>query len=88
MADHKSVILKIKRQLTPSGKSYWEEFSVPYRPNMNVISALMDIAADPVDARGQGDHADHVRLELPGRGLRVVRHADQWQGADGMLGAD
>src|SRR3954467_3190402 len=53
MADHKPVILKIKRQLTPSGKSYWEEFSVPYRPNMNVISALMDIAADPVTREGK-----------------------------------
>src|SRR5437762_12855786 len=53
MADHKPVILRIKRQLTPSGKSYWEEFSVPYRPNMNVISALMDIAADPVTREGK-----------------------------------
>src|SRR5256885_15555093 len=53
MADHKPVILKIKRQLTPSGNSYWEEFSVPYRPNMNVISALMDIAADPVTREGK-----------------------------------
>jgi succinate dehydrogenase / fumarate reductase iron-sulfur subunit len=47
MAD-KSVIIKIKRQPTPTAKSYWEEFSLPYRPNMNVISALMDIAAEPV----------------------------------------
>src|SRR5207248_11705283 len=53
MADHKPVILKIKRQLTPTGKSYWEEFSVPYRPNLNVISALMDIAADPVTRDGK-----------------------------------
>src|SRR5438270_9665095 len=52
MAD-KSVIIKIKRQLTPNSKSYWEEFSVPYRPNMNVISALMDIAADPVTRDGK-----------------------------------
>ncbi len=53
MANNKSVIIKIKRQLTPTGKSYWEEFSVPYRPNMNVISALMDIAADPVTRDGK-----------------------------------
>src|SRR3974390_934722 len=50
---NKTVIIKIKRQLTPNGKSYWEEFSVPYRPNMNVISALMDIAADPVTKDGK-----------------------------------
>jgi succinate dehydrogenase / fumarate reductase, iron-sulfur subunit len=53
MAESKSVIIKIKRQNTPTSKSYWEEFSVPYRPNMNVISALMDIAADPVTRDGK-----------------------------------
>src|SRR6476620_8356580 len=53
MAESKSVILKIKRLLTPKGKSYWEEFSIPHRPNMNVISALMDIAADPVTREGK-----------------------------------
>ncbi len=53
MANTKSVILKIKRQNTPTSKSYWEEFSIPYRPNMNVISALMDIAADPVTKDGK-----------------------------------
>src|SRR6202046_2878873 len=52
MAD-KSVIIKIKRQAIPTSKPYWEEFSVPYRPNMNVISALMDIAADPVTKDGK-----------------------------------
>ena len=50
---NRSVIIKIKRQLTPNGKSYWEEFSVPYRPNMNVISALMDIAANPLTRDGK-----------------------------------
>src|SRR6201987_3558119 len=53
MAESKSVIIKIKRQNTPTSKSYWEEFSLPYRPNMNVISALMDIAADPVTKDGK-----------------------------------
>jgi len=52
MAD-KTVIIKIKRQATPTSKPHWEEFSVPYRPNMNVISALMDIAADPVTRDGK-----------------------------------
>src|SRR5215470_7452687 len=52
MAD-KSVIIRIKRQPTPSSKAYWEEFSVPYRPNMNVISALMDVATNPVTRDGK-----------------------------------
>src|SRR5256885_15313413 len=49
----KSVIIKIKRQPTPTSKAHWEEFLVAYRPNMNVISALMDIAADPVTRDGK-----------------------------------
>ncbi len=53
MANNKSVIIKIKRKKTTTSKSYWEEFSVTYRPNMNVISALMDIAADPVTRDGK-----------------------------------
>ena len=53
MANGKSVIIKIKRQATPTSKSYWEEFSIPHKPNMNVISALMDIAADPVTKDGK-----------------------------------
>ena len=53
MADNKSVIIKIKRQDNPNQPSRWEEFAVPYRPNMNVISALMDIAADPVTRDGK-----------------------------------
>jgi succinate dehydrogenase / fumarate reductase iron-sulfur subunit len=48
MANNKTVTFKIKRQLTPDAPATWEEFQVPYRPNMNVISALMDIAANPV----------------------------------------
>src|SRR5246127_2880190 len=53
MANNKSVILKIKRQLTPDAKPTWEEFQIAYRPNMNVTSALMDIAANPVTRDGK-----------------------------------
>jgi succinate dehydrogenase / fumarate reductase, iron-sulfur subunit len=52
MAD-KNVIIKIKRQASPTDSARWEEFSLPYRPNMNVISALMDIAADPLTRDGK-----------------------------------
>ena len=48
MPNNKSVLLKIKRQLTPDAKPSWEEFEIPYKPNMNVTSALMEIAANPV----------------------------------------
>ena len=53
MAKKKSVIIKIKRQANPDDKTRWEEFELPYKPGMNVISCLMDIAANPVTRDGQ-----------------------------------
>ena len=53
MADHKSVVLRIKRQNNPASASYWEEFELAWHPGMNVISALMDIAANPVTREGK-----------------------------------
>src|SRR5215467_12794406 len=50
---NKTVIIKIKRQLTPAAPATWEEFEIQYRPNMNVTSALMDIAAHPVTRDGK-----------------------------------
>jgi len=48
----KTVIIRIKRQASPQAKPYWEEFSLPWKPGMNVISAMMDIAANPVTRDG------------------------------------
>src|ERR1700722_13465510 len=53
MPNTKSVLIKIKRQLTPMAKPSWEEFEIPYKPNMNVTSALMEIAANPVTRDGK-----------------------------------
>src|ERR1700749_5110940 len=50
---NKTVIIKIKRQLTPNASSTWEEFEISHRPNMNITSALMDIAANPVTRDGK-----------------------------------
>ena len=49
----KTIILKIQRQPGPDKASFWETFELPYRKNMNVISALMDIQANPVNAQGK-----------------------------------
>jgi succinate dehydrogenase / fumarate reductase iron-sulfur subunit len=49
----KTVELRIKRQLTPDGRSYWETFRVAHRPGLNLIAALMDIAENPVTADGK-----------------------------------
>src|SRR6202049_3660373 len=53
MAEHKSVIIRIKRQNTPTSASYWEEFELAHHPGMNVISSLMEIAANPVTREGK-----------------------------------
>ncbi|HET9743472.1 MAG TPA: succinate dehydrogenase iron-sulfur subunit [Terriglobales bacterium] len=50
---NRTVILKIKRQLSPTSKPYWEEFELPWKPGMNVISSMMDIAANPVTRDGK-----------------------------------
>src|SRR6202041_1420248 len=53
MPKTKSVLIKIKRQLTPDARASWEEFEIPYKPNMNITSALMEIAASPVTRDGK-----------------------------------
>jgi len=53
MANNKAVIIKIKRQDNPESKAYWEEFELPPQAGRNVISALMEIAANPVTRDGK-----------------------------------
>jgi succinate dehydrogenase / fumarate reductase iron-sulfur subunit len=48
-----TIELKIKRQDSPTSASRWEEFSLPWQPNMNVISCLMEIRKRPVTKQGQ-----------------------------------
>jgi len=43
----------IWRQSTPEDNGHWEEFDVRWRRGLNVISALMDIAENPVDRFGK-----------------------------------
>src|SRR5262250_1303023 len=53
MAESRNVIFKIKRQATPKESARWEEFELPWKPGMNVISSLMEIAANPVTRDGK-----------------------------------
>jgi hypothetical protein len=48
-----TIELRIKRQDTPTGRSRWEEFSLPWQPNMNVVACLMEIRKRPVTKQGQ-----------------------------------
>ena len=49
----KTIQLEVKRQASPNAAAVWEKFELPWRPGMNVTSALMEIAANPVDAAGK-----------------------------------
>src|ERR1700756_1573060 len=49
----KTVLFKIRRQDSPSASPRWEEFELAWHSGMTVISALMEIAADPVTAEGK-----------------------------------
>jgi succinate dehydrogenase / fumarate reductase, iron-sulfur subunit len=53
MSENKSIKFKISRKDNPESSTYTEEFEIPYRPNMNVISALMEIRRNPVNNKGQ-----------------------------------
>jgi succinate dehydrogenase / fumarate reductase, iron-sulfur subunit len=53
MSEKKTVRFIITRQDNPDSAPYEEEFEIPYRPNMNVISALMEIRRNPVNAKGE-----------------------------------
>lgn len=47
------VEFRIKRQEGQGKESYWETFQIDYRPNLNVISALMEIRKSPVTKEGK-----------------------------------
>lgn len=51
-ATSKTVKFVITRQDSPEEKPYVEEFEIPYRPNMNVISGLMEIQRNPKKSDG------------------------------------
>lgn len=51
--ENNHITLIITRQDDPETAPYEETFHVPYRNNMNVISALMEIRRNPVNANGQ-----------------------------------
>ena len=50
--EQKFVEIRIKRRDRPNAPQRWEEFRVPYRPNLNIISCLMDIQKNPVTKDG------------------------------------
>ncbi|UOR11995.1 succinate dehydrogenase iron-sulfur subunit [Halobacillus amylolyticus] len=53
MSENKTITFVITRQDDPDSSPYEETFKIPYRQNMNVISALMEIRRNPVNADGK-----------------------------------
>lgn len=47
------VYLKIKRQDSPNGDSYWEDFQVDNTPKMTVLTALKAIRQNPQNVKGE-----------------------------------
>ena len=52
-AENRTIRFRIRRQDSPTSTAYWDEFDVPYKPKLNVISCLQWIAAHPRNVRGQ-----------------------------------
>jgi succinate dehydrogenase / fumarate reductase iron-sulfur subunit len=49
----RTITIRVKRQDGPGKEPRWEEFAVPKRPNMNIISCLQWIAAHPTTVEGK-----------------------------------
>ena len=48
-----TVEIHIRRRANPDASPYWEQFVIPYRPNLNIISCLMEIQKNPVNKAGE-----------------------------------
>jgi succinate dehydrogenase / fumarate reductase iron-sulfur subunit len=53
MAENRKVIVRVKRQAGPKDRPHWDEFELVWRPYMNVIICLHDIAENPVTRDGK-----------------------------------
>ena len=51
--EKKFVEVQIKRQEREGAPSKWETFRIQWRPNLNVISVLMDLQVNPTTASGE-----------------------------------
>ncbi|MGI8906001.1 MAG: succinate dehydrogenase iron-sulfur subunit [Candidatus Sumerlaeaceae bacterium] len=49
----KMINVRVQRQHDAKSASFWEEYSIPYRANMNIISVLMDLREKPITRDGK-----------------------------------
>ena len=82
----KQVILRIKRQQSPKEAARWEEFALPWRPSMNVIICLRDIAENPVTRDGKKttpiSYDSNCLEEICGSCAMLIKRAKRgWRGS-------
>ena len=53
MSTADTIRVKVKRRDRQESEPYWDEFDIPYYPNMNVITLLQEIQRNPVNVSGQ-----------------------------------
>jgi len=49
----RTIEIRVKRQDGPEAAPYWQTFRIPWKPQHNVISALMEIRTNPVTVEGK-----------------------------------
>jgi succinate dehydrogenase / fumarate reductase iron-sulfur subunit len=49
----RAIELRVKRQDGPETAPYWHTFRIPWQPQHNVVSALMEVRLDPVTVEGE-----------------------------------
>jgi succinate dehydrogenase / fumarate reductase, iron-sulfur subunit len=49
----RQVIVRVKRQSGPGQSHHWEEFALRWRPSMNIVICLRDIAENPITRDGK-----------------------------------
>jgi succinate dehydrogenase / fumarate reductase iron-sulfur subunit len=52
-SENRTIVLRIRRQARPEEPARWEEFELPWRPNLNVIACLIEIAQRPITRDGR-----------------------------------
>jgi succinate dehydrogenase / fumarate reductase iron-sulfur subunit len=53
VAAERAIELRVRRQDGPDATPYWHHFRIPWRPQHNVISALMEVRTHPVTTGGE-----------------------------------
>ena len=53
MPDRRTIEIRVKRQDGPDRAPYWQSFAIAWRPQHNVLSALMEIRTNPMTTDGE-----------------------------------